>query len=174
MNTLRSRQNSCYFAHNTLKCIILNENVWIKIKISLKFVPKGPIYNIPAIMAWCWPCNKPLSEPMMVSLLMHICVSWPQWFKTNLSEIYIEIQQFSFKIMKMSTSWSQVRTMAVILSIVRRSVAPRWGSVRRTRTACDASSPPAAAGLSPTTPWLITLQQRNEMLSLKAIYTKNG
>ena len=31
------------------------ENVWISIKISLKFVPKDPINNIPAlvqIMAW--------------------------------------------------------------------------------------------------------------------------
>ena len=28
--------------------ILLNENVWISIKISLKFVPKGPIDNNPA------------------------------------------------------------------------------------------------------------------------------
>ena len=47
-------------------------------KISLKFVPKGPINNIPAfvqIMAWCRPGDKPLSEPMMVALPMHICVT---------------------------------------------------------------------------------------------------
>ena len=46
----------------------LNENVWIPIKISLKFVPKGPINNIPAlvqIMAWRRTGDKPLSEPMM-------------------------------------------------------------------------------------------------------------
>ena len=32
------------------------------------FVPKGPINNIPAliqIMAWCWPGNKQLSEPII-------------------------------------------------------------------------------------------------------------
>ena len=37
-------------------CIFLNENVKISIKISLKFVPKGPIDNKPAlaqVMAWC-------------------------------------------------------------------------------------------------------------------------
>ena len=38
------------------KYIFLNENVWISIKTSLNFVPKGPINNnIPAlvqIMAW--------------------------------------------------------------------------------------------------------------------------
>ena len=30
--------------------ILLNENVWIPIEISLKFVPKGPIDNIPALV----------------------------------------------------------------------------------------------------------------------------
>ena len=60
----------------------LNENVWISIKISLKFVPKGQINNIPSldqIMAWRRPGDKPLSEPMMVSLLTHMCVTRPQW-----------------------------------------------------------------------------------------------
>ena len=42
--------------------------------------------NMPAlihIMAWCRPGEKPLSEPMMVSLLTHICVIWPQRVKTT-------------------------------------------------------------------------------------------
>ena len=30
--------------------LFLNENVWIPIEISLKFVPKGPIDNIPALV----------------------------------------------------------------------------------------------------------------------------
>ena len=67
------------------KCIFLNENVCILIKISLKFVPKGPINNIPAlvqIIVWCWPGDKPLSKPMMVRLPMHICVTQPQWVTT--------------------------------------------------------------------------------------------
>ena len=34
------------FADDILKCIFLNENVWIKINISLKFVPEGKINNI--------------------------------------------------------------------------------------------------------------------------------
>ena len=52
---------------------------------SLKFVPKGPINNIPSlvqIMVWRCPGTKPLSEPMMLSLLTHICVTRPQWVKT--------------------------------------------------------------------------------------------
>ena len=49
--------------------IFLNENVWILIKISLKFVPRDTIDNIPPlvqIMAWRRPGEKPLSEPMVV------------------------------------------------------------------------------------------------------------
>ena len=60
------------------------ENVRISIKISLKFVPKDPINNIPAlgqIMPWRRRGDKPLSAPMMVSLLTHICVTRPQWVK---------------------------------------------------------------------------------------------
>ena len=78
INTLRPKQNGCHLPDNIFKCIFLNENVWILIKISLEFVPKGPINNIPAlvqIMAWCRPGDKPLSEPMMVDLLMHICIT---------------------------------------------------------------------------------------------------
>ena len=44
-NTLWPRQNGHRFADDTFKCIFLNENVRISIKISLKFVTKGPIYN---------------------------------------------------------------------------------------------------------------------------------
>ena len=71
VNTLRPRQNGRRFTDDTFKRILLNGNVRISIKISLKFVPKGPINNIPAlvqIMAWRRSGNKPLSEPMMVSL----------------------------------------------------------------------------------------------------------
>ena len=60
----------------------MKENIRIPINISLKFVAKVPINNIPAlvqIMAWRRPGDKPLSEPMMVSLLTHICVTRPQW-----------------------------------------------------------------------------------------------
>ena len=80
VNTLRPRQNGRRFADDTFKRIFLNENVRISIKISLKFVPKGPINNNPAlvqIMAWRRPGDKPLSEPMMVSLSTHICVTRP-------------------------------------------------------------------------------------------------
>ena len=86
VNTLRPRQNGRHFAGDILKCIFLNENTWISIKISLKFVPRGPINKLPAlvrIMAWRRSGDKPLSEPMVVSLLTHICVTRPQWVKNS-------------------------------------------------------------------------------------------
>ena len=83
-NTLRPRQHGRHFADDTFKCIFLNENVWIPVKFSLKYVPKGPINNIPPlvqIMAWRRSGDKPLSEPMMVDLPTYICVTRPQWVK---------------------------------------------------------------------------------------------
>ena len=83
-NSLRPRQNGCHFADDIFNHIFLNKNVWISIKISLKFVPKGPIDNIAAlvqIMAWRRPGDKPLSEPRTVSLPTHICITRPQWVK---------------------------------------------------------------------------------------------
>ena len=74
---------------------ILNEHGWISIKISLKFVPKGRINNIPAlvqIMAWRRPGDKPLSEPMMVTLPTHICVTRPQWVKKRTFNVRQSIQ----------------------------------------------------------------------------------
>ena len=84
INTLRPRQHGRHFPDNIFKYIFLNENACISITISLKFVPKGPINKIPSlvqIMAWRRPGDKPLSEPMMVCLLTHICVTRPQWVK---------------------------------------------------------------------------------------------
>ena len=78
LNTLRPRQHGRHFADDIFKRIFLNENVRISITISLKFVPKGPINNIPSLvqaMAWRRPGDKPLSEPMMVCSLTHICVA---------------------------------------------------------------------------------------------------
>ena len=86
-NTLRPRQNGRHFADDSFKHNFFNEYVWILIKISLKFVPKGPINKIPAlfqIMAWHRPGVKPLSEAMLVSLLTHKCVTRPQWVKADI------------------------------------------------------------------------------------------
>ena len=107
VDTLRPRQNGCHFPDDIFRCIFLNENVQITIKISLEFVIKGPINNTPAlvqIMAWRRPGDKPFAiltkSPSPSSLLpivlrtrrgamrsgptselTHICVTRPQWVK---------------------------------------------------------------------------------------------
>ena len=49
-HTLEPRQNGGHFADEVFKWVFFNENVWISIKISLKFAPKGPINNILALI----------------------------------------------------------------------------------------------------------------------------
>ena len=46
-------------ADDVFKCIFLNENVWISLKISLKFAPKVRINNMHRIG------DKPVSKPML-------------------------------------------------------------------------------------------------------------
>ena len=70
----RPRWNWHHFA-DIFKCFFSNENV-------LNVVPKFQINNFPAlaqVMARRRTSDKPLSETMMVSLLMHICIPRPQW-----------------------------------------------------------------------------------------------
>ena len=75
INTLRPRQNDHHFVADIFKCIFFNGILRILISMSLEFLTKGPIYNIPA---WRRPGHKPSSEPMVVSLLTHKCISRPQ------------------------------------------------------------------------------------------------
>ena len=82
-STLRPRENGCHFA-DIFKCIFFNENVRISLAISLEFVrtdSNNTILALVWIMAWRRPGDKPLSEPMMDSLLTHIHVTQPQRFK---------------------------------------------------------------------------------------------
>ena len=83
LNTLRPRY-ICRHCADNFKSISFNEKVSISLEMWLKFVPKVRINNIPAfvqMMVWHRPGKKSLSEPMMVSLLTHICVTRPQWMK---------------------------------------------------------------------------------------------
>ena len=107
INTLRSRRNRQHFANDIFKRIFFND-VWISINISLKFIPKGPIINIPAlvqIMAWRRPGDKSLSEPMPVILLTQICVTRPQWVNT------LKHDQITYILF--STFWNAYFTLAV-------------------------------------------------------------
>ena len=58
--------------------------LWFAIRISLMFVPKSATNDFLALaqkMAWRLPGDKPSSEPMMLSLLTHLCTTRPQWVK---------------------------------------------------------------------------------------------
>ena len=122
-NTLRPKQNGHHFADDIFKCIFLNENVWISIKIYLKFVPKGQINNIPAlvqIMAWCQPGNKPLSEPMMFSLLMHICIT--PLNETPIDTLFETVSNLAW------CYWANVTSLwhKQVLSFVTTRVQKKW------------------------------------------------
>ena len=91
LNTLRPRQDGRHFPDDILKCIFLTENLWNSLTVSLKCVRKIRINNIPSlvqIIAWHRPGDKPLSEPMIVILLTHICVPRPQWVNWQTVRVY--------------------------------------------------------------------------------------
>ena len=81
-NILRPRQNGSHFESDISKCIFLNENVWISIKISLKFIWMVQLTILQNwFRYWRRPGDNPLSELMMVNSLTHICVAQPQRVK---------------------------------------------------------------------------------------------
>ena len=61
-------------------------------------------------LAWCRPGDKTLSEPMMVSLLTHICFTQPQWFNTLtcLKETNIYWFIVCFRILRWQGHWKQL------------------------------------------------------------------
>ena len=86
------------FGDDISKLIFLNKNECISIKISLKFVSRGSINNIPAlvrIMARRRPGDEPLSDPIMVRLPTHKCVIRPPMCKhtevENFADDYFKI-----------------------------------------------------------------------------------
>ena len=121
-NTLRPQQNSHNFANNIFKCIFLNKNIWITIKISLNSVCKGEINNIPAlveIMAWRWCGDEPLSEPMMVCLLTHICITRPQWVNLRKLKLKFILGPVKAKIFLSNWYWcpGALAVVATVLSM---------------------------------------------------------
>ena len=85
----------------------------------MKFVPKGPINNVPAlvqIMAWRRPGDKTLCEQILVSLQTHIWVTQSQWVQSVLENLTVCSKTWSLSLplktkfahglaLKVSTSW---------------------------------------------------------------------
>ena len=77
VNTLRPRQNGRHFPDDIFKCIFLNEDVRISIQISLKFVPKGPINSIPALVQiMAWRQSAPIYRRIYASLDLNELIQW--------------------------------------------------------------------------------------------------
>ena len=84
------RDKIAAISQTTFSDIFFNGTLGILVKDSQRFVPKGRINNIPALvrtMAWRRQGDKPLSEPMVVSLLAYFCVTQPQWINANYRNI---------------------------------------------------------------------------------------
>ena len=130
-NTLRPRQNGRRFTDDTFKRIFFNEKVRISIKISLKFVPKGPINNIPSLVQtshylnqwwlvyWRIYASLGLNElnykiKVMDVVKDHIISpvsNWFTFFLFHINQIIIpQIQLFWNLTLKNQRSWSWVRS----------------------------------------------------------------
>ena len=71
VDTLNPKQNGRIFADDIFKLIFFNENIWISIKISSKFVPNCPINNkssLVQVMTWRRTGDEPLPVTMMTWL----------------------------------------------------------------------------------------------------------
>ena len=96
------------------------------IKTSLKLVARGPINNIPAmvqVMDWRRSGDKPLSEPMMISLLRHICVTQPQWVNDAGHQ---QAQPWLENYTCFSWSFICCRAVAITLVLIINNVAKSW------------------------------------------------
>ena len=93
LNTWRLRQNGHHFPED-----ISNAFSWMKmhefrVRLHWSLFPRAQLtifQHLVQIMAWRRPDDKTLSEPMMVSLLTHICVTRPQWVKPY-NHIYAQL-----------------------------------------------------------------------------------
>ena len=62
---------AAFLTDDNFKCIFLDQNDGIPVKMSLKFVSRSPIDNNPALvqeMDWRRTGDKPLPEPMLTRL----------------------------------------------------------------------------------------------------------
>ena len=85
-HTLRPRKSGRHFSDDIFKCISFNEEFEFRLRCHWNlFIGSS---NIPALvqtMGRRRPGFKPLSEPIVVNLVTHICITWPQWDKKRVS-----------------------------------------------------------------------------------------
>ena len=131
LNTLRPRQNDRHFTDDNFKFIFLNDSYWIWLEISLKFVPKSPTYNKPALTHWGRVTHICVSKLIIIgsdnglSPGRRQAIIWTNAgilligrLGTNFSEILIEIYTFSFKKMHMNMSSGKWRPFCLGLHVL--------------------------------------------------------
>ena len=86
VNSSPPGQNSPHFPDDISRCLFGEWKILYFIKISLKFVPKGPIDNKPAlvqIMDRPWIGTRPFSEPTLTDSLTHVCGTRGRWVNSS-------------------------------------------------------------------------------------------
>ena len=122
LNTLRWRQNGRQFPDDKFKCISFDENVWISLKMSMKFVPKVRINNITSlvlIMAWCGQATSHYLNQWWFILLTHICVTWPRW----VNSCHVE---YIWRIIKICFSFLNTETAQVVEMLLHERQGPTY------------------------------------------------
>ena len=152
VNTLRPRQNDHRFPDVIFKRTFLNDSVWISLNISMKFVPKVRINNILALvemMALIRPGHKPLSEPMIVSLLTYISVIRPQWVNGTIMAISFKKRPKLFGKSNNIFRYSLSTAPLIAPELTTRSFIPYqlmqntcWMSRKKTTTMCPGYNEP--------------------------------
>ena len=80
INSFPPGQNIRHFADDISRWIFLNENVWISMKISLNFVPKGSINNITALV---YSVPSHYLNQCSPDSLTHMCGTRGRWVKRH-------------------------------------------------------------------------------------------
>ena len=77
-HTILHEESGWHMTDDIIKCIFLNENILISIKISIFFL-KGQFDIKPEsiqVMTWRWLSDKSLSEPVMIQYMPCLHVAW--------------------------------------------------------------------------------------------------
>ena len=122
--TLWGRENGHHFPDDIFRYICSNENVWISIKISLKFIPINSVLVLVQIMTWHRTGDNPLLEPITASFaegyvrysasMSLMCITLDMYSSSHISSY------FSFT---HNTSTQPYRPDPIIISIY---VAATW------------------------------------------------
>ena len=87
INPLRTRQNECHFANDVSKWIFLNENYEFRLNFQWSLFLRAQstilLHWFKCSLVWCRRDDKPLSGPLTIILVTHVCVTRSQWVEAR-------------------------------------------------------------------------------------------